>query len=134
MAIPNVFTYGTLRPAQCNQALLAGRGARSARADGLALYVPHHNAFPYAAPEPGGTVHGTLYRLPRDPAPLLARLDFLEGYSPDRPSECHYTRVLRTVTVEDGTECDAWMYLAGPLVDVTRMRRLPGGVWTSERV
>jgi gamma-glutamylcyclotransferase (GGCT)/AIG2-like uncharacterized protein YtfP len=56
-----------------------------------------------------------------DPLDRLRRLDQLEGFHPNRPSE--YLRVLVPVTRRNGMLTVAWTYIAGPLIGSTRPLR-----------
>ena len=94
----SVFVYGTLRPRQGNyRRLLACRTVREspATAKGLALYG---TGFPYAVPQPRARIVGDLITI--EPAlyrEVLAELDALEGYHPDRPVTSHYIRTTRSI-------------------------------------
>jgi gamma-glutamylcyclotransferase (GGCT)/AIG2-like uncharacterized protein YtfP len=111
------FVYGTLRPTQGNHArLLAGRTVceLAATLPGHALYGP---GLPYVtAGERDSSVVGDLIFVADERyTEVLADLDRLEGYRPDRDS--HYEREARVVTYAgaDGeTTTVAWVYLAGP--------------------
>jgi gamma-glutamylcyclotransferase (GGCT)/AIG2-like uncharacterized protein YtfP len=134
----SVFVYGTLRPGQGNyQRLLAGRTVREspAIAKGLALYG---RGFPYAVPQSGArivgdliTIESSLYR------EVLADLDILEGYHPQQSSVSHYIRVTRSVIANHALPGGgtweafhmAWIYLAGPDIDPTRMPRIADDDW-----
>ena len=134
----SVFVYGTLRPGQGNyRRLLAGRtmGEVSATAEGLALYG---SGFPYAVPQPGARVVGDLLTIkPELYRDVLADLDPLEGYYPGRPGASHYIRKTRSVVALNRTPNGgtwralhtAWIYLAGPDVDPSRMPRITDDDW-----
>ena len=134
----SVFVYGTLRPGQCNyRRLLAGHTTREvpAIAEGLALYG---RRFPYAVPQPGARVAGDLItitsELYRD---VLTDLDHLEGYYPSRPGASHYIRKARSVVAMNRTPNGgtweafhtAWIYLAGPDIEPSRMPRITDDDW-----
>jgi gamma-glutamylcyclotransferase (GGCT)/AIG2-like uncharacterized protein YtfP len=117
--------------------LLAGRTMQEspAIAKGLALYG---SGFPYAVPQPGARTVGDLITI--EPAlyrEVLADLDYLEGYQPDRPNDCHYIRATRSVVVTIRTPnggnweaCHtAWIYLAGPDITTTKMPRITDDDW-----
>jgi gamma-glutamylcyclotransferase (GGCT)/AIG2-like uncharacterized protein YtfP len=118
-----VFVYGTLRTGQHNNHLLADATveAAPARMEGVAIYGSSYG-FPYAATHGASdaVTVGEVMELTSDDAGLDARrrLDWLEGFKSDRPSDSHYERVLRDVQVTDpATRATvtkkAWVYLAG---------------------
>ncbi|WP_330349869.1 gamma-glutamylcyclotransferase family protein [Streptomyces sp. NBC_00582] len=130
------FVYGTLRPGEVNHDLfLRGRTLREepARLTGAVLY--DGPGYPYAVEEPGGTVTGDLVTArPEAYGRLLAELDRLEEYTPGDPRSL-YERVVREVTVGEGT-ARAWVYVAAPAV-AARLRAggtpVEGGDWLARR-
>lgn len=124
-----LFVYGTLLSAANHplgralrrQAQLIGLGSIRAR-----LYVIG-DAFPGAVPSrrAGDRVHGELYALTGDPAPLLATLDAYENCSPDFPEPHEFKRSPVTVTLSDGTVARALAYLYA--WDIASARLLPDG-------
>ena len=107
-----VFFYGTLltefgrcRHAGINQ-LLSFRGHGS-----IAGSLYDLGLFPAAVPSQDGCVWGDVYCTP-DPDAVLARLDEIEGAvaTPDQPDASLYTRVQVPVTLDDGTDVEAWVY------------------------
>lgn len=132
-----IFVYGTLRPACGNHGLLQGAALREQDADapGLALCAAPRAGFPYATPDPDGTVHGTLCHIPdRLWPPVRNRLDALEGYDPRWPHTGHYLRRRWTVIAADGDTYQAWIYLAGPHVSVAALPRIPSGDWLQHTI
>jgi len=130
--VPALFVYGTLRPDGSNHGLLERvvSDVELAHADGLALYAAR--GFPYAAPDPSpnARITGAVCVIDDRAWPTaLTRLDRLEGYQPDREAASHYLRRLRPVVTASGVQTEAWIYLAGPHVDLTRYRRIPSGDW-----
>ncbi len=134
------FVYGTLRPGQGNYRLLAGQTVAEfpATLPGHALYGP---GLPYvtAGEEDSAVVGDLIYVAAERHAEVLARLDCLEGYRPDR-SDNHYDREARTVRYVDvdGAEATtlAWVYLAGRWAR-ERLRlgeRIAGGDWLAARL
>ncbi|MEU1180542.1 gamma-glutamylcyclotransferase family protein [Streptomyces sp. NPDC005820] len=128
------FVYGTLRPGEVNHDIfLRGRTLREepARLTGAVLY--DGPGYPYAVEEPGGTVTGDLVTArPEAYERLLAELDRLEEYTPGDPRSL-YERVIREVTVGDGST-RAWVYLAAPRIAArlrTRGTLMKTGDWLS---
>ncbi|MCP8712677.1 gamma-glutamylcyclotransferase family protein, partial [Streptomyces sp. AC04842] len=108
------FVYGTLRPGEINHdRFLRGRTAREEPAllRGAVLY--EGPGYPYAVEGPEGEVRGELVTArPEAYAELLTLLDRLEEYVPGDPRNL-YDRVERPVVREaDGTEVQAWLYVA----------------------
>ena len=105
-----VFFYGTLmsgfkRPRRTRVDLaleLVGHGWIQAVHFDLGLY-------PAAIPAPDSRVHGELHRM-REPEPVLATLDDIEGYRPVRPETSLYDRRETAVTLDDGRVEEAWVY------------------------
>lgn len=131
-----VFVYGTLRPGESNYVLLEGVTDReiTAYAHGLQLY--DGPGFPYAARGGEGYIVGTLCFLRRGIDQLvMERLDMLEGFDPRRPDEGHYVRCETPVTYRDPADGgavrsdSAWVYLAGPSVDLRSKPLIPSGDW-----
>jgi gamma-glutamylcyclotransferase (GGCT)/AIG2-like uncharacterized protein YtfP len=124
-----LFVYGTLLTAANHplgdllrqQAELIGDGSICAR-----LFVIGE-AFPGAVPSKrtNDRVHGELYALAGDPAPLLKILDAYENCSPDFPKPHEFARAEVSVTLEDGTAQSALAYLYA--WDVAGARLLPSG-------
>ena len=136
-----VFVYGTLRPGCGNyQHRLSGLTVqeRPATARGLALY---RSGIPYAIRQVGSTVTGTLITIKLDCyEQVLRSLDQLEGFRPEEPELSHYLRETTSITattpISGGgtfqTFHIAWVYLASPTVDLTRMRPVPNGDWLAD--
>ena len=113
-----VFVYGTLRTGQANHSrLLAGRPMAAAVLDGHELRL---GAWPWIGPAEGASVTGEVVEV--DGA-KLAELDLLEDVAGG-----WYRRQRIPVTLADGTEVDAWTYLAGS-VGRPGDRLVPGGDW-----
>ncbi|MEU5997055.1 gamma-glutamylcyclotransferase family protein [Streptomyces sp. NPDC047197] len=132
------FVYGTLRPGEPNHDVyLRGRVAAEvpARLAGAVLY--EGPGYPYLVEEPEGVpVCGDLIdALPSVYERLLADLDVLEECAPGDPRSL-YERVVREVTLLDGTTARAWVYVAAPRV-AARLRAsgavIAGGDWASFR-
>ena len=109
-----LFVYGTLRRGQENYWLMRGNTVSevSATIEQMALYSLR--AYPMMV-EGEGTVCGELITFhPRVYSRLLADLDQLEGYYPDRDSR--FRRVERCIRTASGSELLAWVYLGNPRV------------------
>ena len=65
--------------------------------------------YPAATPASDSRVRGEIYRM-FDAAGVLAVLDEIEGFHPERPDESLYTRVEVPVTFDDGHVANAWVY------------------------
>jgi gamma-glutamylcyclotransferase (GGCT)/AIG2-like uncharacterized protein YtfP len=59
---------------------------------------------------------------------VLARLDALESYFPDRPEESIYVRMAREVWLDDGTAVTAWVYI-GQMNFISHLPVVPNGDW-----
>lgn len=134
-----LFAYGTLRPGCGNYGrLLADHiiDEQDATARGYALYT--HGPFPYAVTERGATITGSLLTISQASyAKALSSLDQLEGYRAEDPEHSHYLRLARAVQVPFlgfATElAAAWIYTAGPTVDISTMHLVADGDWLAHR-
>jgi len=112
-----LFVYGTLRRSAdggMNRLLGSARFLGKAVWHGRLYLV---DGYPGAvASTDGSLVRGELYRL-TEPAVTLAVLDRYEECGPEFGGENEYLRSVTTVTLEDGTETDAWIYLYHRPVD-----------------
>ena len=105
-----VFVYGTLmggfdrrrRAGIDTRMHLIGRGSIEAALFDLGI-------FPAAIPAPDGRVIGEVYEMEDDPS-VMAKLDDIEGYRPSEPDASLYTRVVVSVTFDDGRVEPAWVY------------------------
>jgi gamma-glutamylcyclotransferase (GGCT)/AIG2-like uncharacterized protein YtfP len=105
-----VFFYGTLMAGFGNRRTVnlesclryAGRGSIRAALFDLGPY-------PGAVPAADSVVWGELYGI-SDSAVVLATLDALEGCSFADRAGSLYVRVASTVTREDGSQAQAWVY------------------------
>lgn len=141
-----VFTYGTLRNGQGNDRLMNGAIAsrsEEAQVDGIAIYGADRG-FPYAQEAPDGTgiTRGDIVYLTDDAHGHSARgrLDNLEGFNSDGPSNSHYRRVALDVTYTDPESgqqhtTKAWTYLAGSWAqrDLREEDRIHDGDWVKAR-
>jgi gamma-glutamylcyclotransferase (GGCT)/AIG2-like uncharacterized protein YtfP len=105
-----VFFYGTLmagfdrrrRAGIDHKLTYIGRGSIQAALFDLGIY-------PAAVPAPDGRVWGEVYEM-SDPDPVLAALDEIEGFSPQKPDQSLYSRGEAEVTLADRTTARAWVY------------------------
>ena len=105
-----VFFYGTLMTGFDRRARLGmddrlrarGAGTIEGKLFDLGLY-------PAAVPSTEGRVRGEVYEL-LDPVAMLAALDDIEGYEPASQDSSLYVRRPARVTLDDGTELEAWAY------------------------
>ena len=105
-----VFFYGTLMTPfnrtgrlRLDQHLsFMGRGTIHAALFDLGIY-------PAAVPTSDSRVTGEVYEL-SEPVPALRALDELEGYRPTDPETSLYTRTRTLVSMDDGTDVEAWAY------------------------
>lgn len=120
-----VFFYGTLmtgfdrrrRAGIDTKLTYKGRGSIEAALFDLGIY-------PAAVPAPGGRVMGELYVM-ADPDSVLAALDEIEGYAPDRPEQSLYSRSDVPVTLADGSTEQAWVYFYN--APLGQAPRIPSG-------
>ncbi len=113
-AVAGLFTYGTLMRGFRLHRLLAGRAQFLGRGRVKGRIIDL-GSYPGALPDPGGTLHGEIYRVV-DPA-LWAALDSAEG------AQYHRREVI--VRSEDGRDLATGIYwYIGPL---DRGVPIPGG-------
>lgn len=65
--------------------------------------------YPAAVPTSDGKVWGEVYEM-REPGPVLAALDEIEGHTPTDPDRSLYRRAQVPATLGDGRVVDAWVY------------------------
>jgi gamma-glutamylcyclotransferase (GGCT)/AIG2-like uncharacterized protein YtfP len=119
------FFYGTLmsgfkRPGRARidaKLQIQGRGWIDAALFDLGIY-------PAAIPATDSRVWGEVYRL-LESEPVLAVLDEIEGFRPNRPDASLYTRVEVPVTFENGHAATAWAYFYN--APLGRAERIPSG-------
>ena len=86
--------------------------------------------------EPGPVVRGSLWRPDRRLTQevldlVVASLDSIESFFPDRPSESMYVREKMRVRLEDGSHEDAWVYVWNR--QTTGMAVVWSGDWLEDR-
>ena len=124
---PLLFVYGTLRRSggHAMSEFLAAR-SRFVSAANAAGRLYDLGPYPGMA-EPADAkerVRGEVYEL-HEPEATLAKLDRYEGCGPEDPQPRLYERVLASVTLDNGEEVRAWLYLyRGPLAQA---RHIPCG-------
>jgi len=132
-----VFVYGSLREGMGNASLMDAAKNRSVTTElaGARLMSPAHGSFPYALPgSDDDVIRGEVvflsgvYELD-----VRRRLDHLEGYSGDHPSQSHYTRELRTLTLQ-GAPQPVWIYFAGPRYQNNDFTPVPSGDWVAHKL
>jgi gamma-glutamylcyclotransferase (GGCT)/AIG2-like uncharacterized protein YtfP len=109
----HLFVYGTLRRAAgsrmhhflARHADFVGEGVCPGRLYRVACYPGL-----VAAADPTHLVQGEIYRL-REPEVVLPRLDEYEGCGPGSPEPALYLRRKETVTLGQGGELLAWVYV-----------------------
>lgn len=126
-----VFVYGTLRPGQKNyRHYLLGKTVREERATitGALYYVPH-GGYPYLLPEAGTVTGDLMFLTPEFYETTLRDLDRLEEYDCDYEKHSVYLRRRATVSLGDGSPCEAWVYYWNePTISG---ERIPGGDFTN---
>lgn len=133
------FVYGTLLPGQPNAFLWQGTtiAQQSATLAGCTLY--DMGSYPMLVETGDEQVHGTLLHITEAAyVAVLARLDELEGCTPSQSEDIGYSRVIRTVQMEnDSTEHgrngrfqSAWVYIGQPAT-VRGLPPIPGGDWAA---
>jgi gamma-glutamylcyclotransferase (GGCT)/AIG2-like uncharacterized protein YtfP len=117
------FFYGTLmagfdrrrRAGIDNKMAYRGRGYITGALFDLGIY-------PAAVPSSDGRIWGEVYEFSEVEA-VLAALDDIEGYTHSDPDRSLYLRKKVSVTLEDGSAIDAWVYFynaplgAAPRID-----------------
>jgi gamma-glutamylcyclotransferase (GGCT)/AIG2-like uncharacterized protein YtfP len=135
MSNESVLVYGTLRPGQGNYYnFLEGRTERerTVTLKGFRMYAGM--GFPYVIQtDTDETIVADLIDLKADEYDETVRgLDMLEGYRGPGKNN-HYDRVLVTVEDVDGTEVQAWIYIAHKSMHrqiAENLPVLPGGDWS----
>lgn len=130
-----VFVYGTLKPGEANYDYLQGK--TFSVCDALTRgYLYHLPTLGYPALIPGeGTVYGCLLHFMD--TEVLAHLDVLEGYAPDRPlAENQYQRQQLAVYSLSGASLgQAWGYVMTPAqVEQLGGIFLPSGWWSGREL
>lgn len=125
------FVYGTLLPGQPNAYLWQGTvtDQQPSTLAGSALY--DMGSYPMLVETGDECVHGIVLHIAEAAyAAVLARLDELEGCTPDQPEDFGYSRVVREVQGENGRSLSAWVYI-GQEATVRGLSAIPGGDWAA---
>ncbi|MFE0852079.1 gamma-glutamylcyclotransferase family protein [Streptomyces mutabilis] len=108
-----VFVYGTLRAGQGNYFNILEGTTIQERPAILKDYAIFGRGVPFAVQRDGRKVVGEVMDVDPEQWPgVLRRLDRLEGYRGEGRNNM-YDRKVRTVTLADGSEIEAYVYLAG---------------------
>lgn len=126
-----LFVYGTLMShtgtPKARQLMAEADSLGPARIAGRLYRI---DWYPGLVEAPDGIVHGEVVRL-RTPQASLVWLDAYEGIVPGdtQQNRNEYERVLRPVTLADGRQCEAWVYLY--VRDVSACTPVADGRWPS---
>ena len=115
-----LFVYGSLRSAHPAHALVSPYVAGIAPATTTGRLLVMAGGYPGLLDDPTAHVTGEMLQL-RDVDAALAVLDEYEGVE--------YQRVLRAVTLADGSERHAWCYVPTPAAAARGGEPIPGGDW-----
>lgn len=129
-----MFTYGTLRPGECNHHIVANTTDTILDGSIKGFEMVSNGGFPYIIDaDEDHEIQGSLFFVKEDEFPMVSwRMDMLEGTRFDPMDDRnHYTRQKRTVSTEQG-EFEAWVYVP-PLCDQAHLREtltlVPSGNW-----
>jgi gamma-glutamylcyclotransferase (GGCT)/AIG2-like uncharacterized protein YtfP len=130
------FVYGTLLPGQPNYHLWAGaiRAEQPATLPNGRLYdMAQLNLGHYPMLVEEVTDRWQVMGMVVDVESLyyetvLRTLDMLEDFRPTQPDESFYRRARRVVTLANGEQRVAWVYIGRP-VTVAGLEPIPGGNW-----
>lgn len=124
------FVYGTLLPNQPNHYLLKNEieHLEPAHLPQCTLYDMGH--YPMLIEGGDSPVFGMLVTIaPSAMECVLSRLDALEGFNPQNPTDCAYQRQLRQVVLQNGRfSKPAWVYL-GQMSYINRQPVIKSGDW-----
>lgn len=126
--INHVFVYGTLkagRPLDREMFAKLRRKVQDARTSG-AIYSL--GPYPAVRLDEEGTIHGEVHEFrSADMKAIVAIMDGIEGYSPDRPEDRNlYNRRVITAVTKDGEKVKAFIYEFGRRPSG---KKLEDGVW-----
>jgi gamma-glutamylcyclotransferase (GGCT)/AIG2-like uncharacterized protein YtfP len=128
MSPPYLFVYGTLLPGQApaciaevaNRLKIIGPATTPGR-----LY--HLGPYPGCILDPQcpQTIQGQLLEIPHPADPILTKLDWYEDYAASDRKGSLFTRTTCRVTLQDGRQQIAWVYVYNR--DVTNARLIQSG-------
>jgi len=124
MISDRLFVYGTLMRGYVHpMAKLLSANADflgPARCRGRLYLVKHYPGL-VLSDDASEIVHGELYRL-REVEPMLREFDMYEACGEGFAEPTQYVRQMFSVTLEDGSESEAWTYLYNwPVAKLTRI-------------
>jgi gamma-glutamylcyclotransferase (GGCT)/AIG2-like uncharacterized protein YtfP len=127
MHCDRLFVYGSLRRAArpdiharfLTGAEFIGEGTAPGRLYQITWYPAM-----VASASPEHRVKGELYRL-TDLEKMIAGMDEFEGFDPQQPDHGEYVRRIETITLANGTQMTAWLYLF--LHDPSTASLIPSG-------
>lgn len=102
-----LFCYGTLKQGHRNHPVLGKEAKLIGTGTVINMTLHKGPGFPYAVHSANNHIRGEFYELPD-----LEACDRLEGYPH------HYVRSEVLVSLDDGTMEEAWIYHAGPNVNL----------------
>lgn len=121
-----LFVYGTLLRGSSHpmarQLEAHSSYAGEARCNGQ-LYLVESYPGVVASTDPDDMVFGEIFEL-RDPG-FLAALDDYEGCGPDAEQPAEYRRLIQNVTLLDGSNVEAWVYVYN--WPVAKLQRIASG-------
>lgn len=122
--VDRVFAYGTFRAGESARAMIAGHveDATPATVKGTIYAFP--DGFPGMVAQGDSRVVGELLEL-NNLAAAFALLDAFEGDD--------YERIMKQVTLENGTEVWAWIYMLKDPDSVRDAELIPSGDWVAWR-
>ena len=134
------FMYGSLRPGEYNfKRMLHKAGVESVSTDykikGITLYGSFRAQYPFACETPEDNdsfICGDLISFSTKSLgyKTRAKLDSMEGFSFQDPEQCYYKRVLKSVTLEDGTDSKVWVYVSAKTFG-SEVEAIKSGDWLS---
>ena len=123
------FVYGTLLPEQPNFRLWGDSISRMEYGRIKDCQLFDMGAYPMLVEEKEKYVHGMLmFVVPEKVDDMIAIIDELEGYDPEKHGESAYNREMREVELENEKTVTAWVYL-GHKKYIDKEKPVPGGKW-----
>lgn len=122
--VDRVFVYGTFRKGESARAMIAGHIDETVPASMTGKIYAFPEGYPGIVDCDDATVVGEVLTL-NDLAAAFALLDAYEGDD--------YERTLKKVTLENGTEIYAWVYMLKDPATIRRADFIESGDWTAWR-